>query len=98
MMLRDFVSQREKQKYFRSLNEEQKVNALNEMIEDAEHIVFLGGGRCIDGERDTGFSEQEWTLSPKGRTLQPLQAGVSLKLRLPGQEAGGVFRLLPAKS
>ena len=43
MMLQDFVSQREKQKYFRSLNEEQKVNALNEMIEDAEHIVFLGG-------------------------------------------------------
>lgn len=42
-MLLDFVSQREKQKYFRSLDEEQKGNALNEMIAEAKHIVFLGG-------------------------------------------------------
>lgn len=42
-MLPDFVSQREKQKYFRSLNEEQKLEALNEMAKEAEHIVFLGG-------------------------------------------------------
>ncbi len=43
MMLPDFLSQREKEKYFRSLNEEQKLDALNEIIEESEHIVFLGG-------------------------------------------------------
>jgi len=43
MMLPDFLSQREKEKYFRSLNEEQKMDVLNEMVEESEHIVFLGG-------------------------------------------------------
>ncbi len=43
MMLPDFSSQREKEKYFRSLKEEQKPDALNEIIEESEHIVFLGG-------------------------------------------------------
>ncbi len=43
MMLPCFSSQREKEKYFRSLNEEQKPDALNEIIEESEHIVFLGG-------------------------------------------------------
>ncbi len=43
MMLPDFRSQREKEKYFRALNAEQKIDALNEMVEESEHIVFLGG-------------------------------------------------------
>ncbi|SEM14874.1 NAD-dependent deacetylase [Butyrivibrio sp. ob235] len=43
MLLPDFSSQREKEKYFHSLNEEQKIDALNEMVSDCEHIVFLGG-------------------------------------------------------
>ncbi len=42
-MLPDFSSQREKEKYFRSLKDDQRIDALNEMIEDSEHIVFLGG-------------------------------------------------------
>ena len=42
-MIKEFLSQREKEKYFRSLSEEQKADALNEIVERSEHIVFLGG-------------------------------------------------------
>ena len=42
-MLPDFSTEREKIKYFRSLDENRKIDVLNEMIEDAEHVVFLGG-------------------------------------------------------
>lgn len=42
-MLPDFISEKEKLKYFHSLKEEQKIDALNEMIAHSEHIVFLGG-------------------------------------------------------
>ncbi len=43
MPLPDFRSQKEKEKYFRSLSDEQKIDALNEMAAESEHIVFLGG-------------------------------------------------------
>lgn len=42
-MLPDFTSQREKEKYFRALGDEQKIDVLNEMVAESEHIVFLGG-------------------------------------------------------
>ena len=42
-MLPDFSSQREKEKFFHTLSEERRIDVLNEMIGDAEHIVFLGG-------------------------------------------------------
>ena len=42
-MLPNFSSQREKEKYFRSLDGDRKIDALNEIIEESEHIVFLGG-------------------------------------------------------
>lgn len=42
-MLPDFSSQREKEKYFHALSEDRKIDVLNEMIEECEHIVFLGG-------------------------------------------------------
>ena len=42
-MIQEFDSQREKEKYFRSLSPEQKINAFTEMIWESEHIVFLGG-------------------------------------------------------
>ncbi len=42
-MFPDFSTQREKEKYFRSLSEEQKIDALNQMILESESIVFLGG-------------------------------------------------------
>ena len=42
-MIPDFSSLKEKEKYFHSLKEEQKTDVLNEMIEEAEHIAFLGG-------------------------------------------------------
>ena len=42
-MFPDFSSIRAKEKYFRSLEGERKYDALNEMIEESSHIVFLGG-------------------------------------------------------
>ena len=38
-----FGSNKEKKKHYASLNEEQKIEALNEMVSTSEHIVFLGG-------------------------------------------------------
>ncbi len=42
-MLPEFLSQREKDKFFRGLDGGQKTDALNEIIEKSKHIVFLGG-------------------------------------------------------
>lgn len=42
-MLPVFSSQKEKEKYFKALDESQKIEALNDMIKESEHIVFLGG-------------------------------------------------------
>ena len=42
-MIRDFLSQKEKAKYFHSLTEEQKISALNQIVDESRHIVFLGG-------------------------------------------------------
>ena len=43
MMLPEFLSQKEKEKFFHTLNGEQKIDVLNEIIEESKHIVFLGG-------------------------------------------------------
>ena len=43
MIPSEFLSQREKAKFFRALSGEQKIDALNEIIEGSKHIVFLGG-------------------------------------------------------
>ena len=42
-MLPVFSSQKEKEKYFKALDDSQKIEALNDMIKESEHIVFLGG-------------------------------------------------------
>ncbi len=42
-MLPEYKSQKEKEKYFRLLKEEQKIDAFNELVNECEHIVFLGG-------------------------------------------------------
>ena len=42
-MIPEFSSLREKEKYFRALSENQKIEALNDMVGSCEHIVFLGG-------------------------------------------------------
>ena len=42
-MLPDFSSQKAKEKYFHTLRDEQKIDVFNEMIDESEHIVFLGG-------------------------------------------------------
>ncbi|MBR2527980.1 MAG: NAD-dependent protein deacylase [Blautia sp.] len=41
--IRDFLSEREKIKYLRSLDEEEKFAACRELLEKAEGAVFLGG-------------------------------------------------------
>jgi len=42
-MIKEFLSQKQKDLYKRSLSEEQKIELLNEIIEASSHIVFLGG-------------------------------------------------------
>ncbi|MDO4978291.1 MAG: NAD-dependent protein deacylase [Eubacteriales bacterium] len=42
-MIRDFTSEKEKHNYFNRLNDEQKIEAFNEMIMDSASVVFLGG-------------------------------------------------------
>ena len=42
-MLPEFTSQREKERYFHSLDDEQKIEVVREMIRTSRHIVFLGG-------------------------------------------------------
>ena len=39
----EFISQKDKERFFRNLSDEQKIEALNEMVRTSEHIVFLGG-------------------------------------------------------
>ena len=41
--LPEFNSEKEKERYFHSLEGEEKIDALNDMIRSSEHIVFLGG-------------------------------------------------------
>ena len=42
-MIKEFLSQKQKDLYKRSLTEDQKIRILNEIIEVSSHIVFLGG-------------------------------------------------------
>ena len=42
-MIREFINQKQKELYKRSLSEEQKYKLLNEIIAVSSHIVFLGG-------------------------------------------------------
>ena len=55
-MFPNFSTQREKEKYFRSLSEEQKIDALNQMILESESIVFLGGAGVSHGNAALGRS------------------------------------------
>lgn len=41
--MKEFRTEREKHKYYNSLSEEQRYEALNEILSDSEHVVFLGG-------------------------------------------------------
>ena len=42
-MLEELRNQRKKQLYQKSLTEDQKIELLNKIVEESEHIVFLGG-------------------------------------------------------
>lgn len=42
-MIKEFLSQKQKDLYKRSLSEEQKIELLNEIMRASSHIVFLGG-------------------------------------------------------
>lgn len=41
--MRTFRSEKEKHRYYRSLTGEQKYDAMNEILADSKHVVFLGG-------------------------------------------------------
>ena len=43
MMIPQFSSLKEKERFFQGLMDDQKIEALNDMISASEHIVFLGG-------------------------------------------------------
>ena len=43
MVLPVFLSQKEKESFFHSLDDNSKIDALNTLIRESEHIVFLGG-------------------------------------------------------
>ena len=43
MMIKSFISEREKHRYYNSLSEEQKYDAFNDILFESEHVVFLGG-------------------------------------------------------
>jgi len=42
-MIKEFLSQKQKDRYKKSLSDEQKIGLLNEIIDASSHIVFLGG-------------------------------------------------------
>ena len=42
-MIRNFISEREKHRYYNSLSEEQKYDAFCDILFESEHVVFLGG-------------------------------------------------------
>ena len=42
-MIKSFISEREKHRYYNSLSEEQKYVAFNDILFESEHVVFLGG-------------------------------------------------------
>ena len=67
MLLPDFSSQREKEKYFRSLNDEQKIDALNEMVDISEHKVFLGGAGVSTGSGIPDFRSKNGLYHKKDK-------------------------------
>jgi NAD-dependent deacetylase len=42
-MLKDFITEKEKHKFFSSLSDERKIEVLNEILTESEYVVFLGG-------------------------------------------------------
>ena len=42
-MIREFLSQKQKDRFRNNLTEDQKTELLNEIISESSHIVFLGG-------------------------------------------------------
>ena len=40
-MIKSFISEREKHRYYNSLSEEQKYDAFNDILFESEHVVFL---------------------------------------------------------
>ena len=72
MMLPEFLSQREKERFFHALNDEQKIDALNEIIEESKHIVFLGGAGVSTESGIPDFRSKDIPHCPKcGRMIRP---------------------------
>ena len=66
-MIPEFTSQKDKERYFHSLDEEQKYEALNDMIRASEHIVFLGGAGVSTESGIPDFRSKDGLYHRKGR-------------------------------
>ncbi|MBD5444728.1 MAG: NAD-dependent protein deacylase [Lachnospiraceae bacterium] len=66
MILPEFSSQREKARFFRALNGGQKIDALNEIIEESKHIVFLGGAGVSTESGIPDFRSKNGLYNKKG--------------------------------
>ncbi len=72
-MLPNFSSDKEKEKYFHSLSEERKIDVLNEMIEESEHIVFLGGAGVSTESGIPDFRSKDGLYHKKDRRFAGYQ-------------------------
>ena len=68
-MIPEFDSQRKKEKYFRSLSPEQKINAFTEMIWESEHIVFLGGAGVSTESGIPDFRSKDGLYNKKDKSF-----------------------------
>ena len=68
-MIPEFDSQREKEKYFRSLSPEQKINVFTEMIWESEHIVFLGGAGVSTESGIPDFRSKDGLYNKKDKSF-----------------------------
>lgn len=70
---------REKEKFFRLLNGERKIDALNEIIEESKHIVFLGGAGVSTESGIPDFRSKDglYTLNSQ---ISGLITGISVRI------------------
>lgn len=72
-MLPDFNSQKEKEKYFHTLPESRRIDVLNEMIEETEHIAFLGGAGVSTESGIPDFRSKDGLYNKKNKKFSRFQ-------------------------
>ena len=71
-----FESYKEKKKYYSSLNEEQKIEAFNEMISTSEHIVFLGGAGVSTESGIPDFRSKDVCITRRIRSMRHIDRNI----------------------